>query len=137
MNELVLDAWAIMAWLKGQQPAAQRVRVLLDLASRREGKLFMNIVNLGEVFYLSVKARNLEYGETVLNNLHPLIRTESASDELVMLAANLKARHAVSYADAFAAATAIVRAVPLVTGDPELRAVAAEEKKLELEWIGD
>lgn len=85
-----------MAWLKGQQPAAQRV--LLDLASRREGKLFMNIVNLGEVFYLSVKARNLEYGETVLNNLHPLIRTESASDELVM--------------DAFAAATAIVRAVP-------------------------
>lgn len=59
MTELVLDAWAVMAWLKGQQPAAQRVRILLDVAGRREGKLIMNIVNLGEVFYLSVKARNL------------------------------------------------------------------------------
>ncbi len=137
MSELVLDAWAIMAWLKGQQPAAQRVRILLDMAVRGEGKLVMNIVNIGEVFYLSVKARNLEYGERVLDNLRPLIMTESAADELVMQAANLKARHAVSYADAFAAATAILRAVPLVTGDAELRAVAAEEKNLKLEWIGD
>ena len=30
MHDLVLDAWAIMAWLKGQQPAADRVRTLLE-----------------------------------------------------------------------------------------------------------
>ncbi len=136
MGEFVLDAWAIMAWLKGQQPAAERVRNLLGVAARREGKLVMNIVNLGEIFYLSAKARNLAYGEHVLENLRPLITTESASDELVMLAATLKARHAISYADAFAAGTAILRAAPLVTGDTELRAVVAQEKRLKLEWIG-
>ena len=59
MPELILDAWAIMAWLKGQQPAAERVRLLLDEADRRERKLVMNIVNIGEVFYLSVRARDL------------------------------------------------------------------------------
>jgi len=52
-----------------------------------------------------------------------------------MKAAGLKARHAISYADAFAAATAIDCELPLVTGDPELRAVADTEKALLLEWI--
>ena len=63
---MVLDAWAVMAWLKGQQPAAERVRSLLEAAERREQKLLINIVNLGEVFYVSVKARDLTYGERVI-----------------------------------------------------------------------
>jgi uncharacterized protein len=135
MTGLVLDAWAIMAWLKGQQPAAGRVRSLLDAAERGEHRLVMNIVNLGEVFYLSVKARDFTYGQRVFENLHSRITTISASDELVLRAANLKARHPVSYADAFAAATAMSYNLPLVTGDPELRAVAGKEKALKLEWI--
>jgi predicted nucleic acid-binding protein len=53
-----------------------------------------------------------------------------------MSAAKLKSRYAISYADAFAAATAIIRESPLLTGDPELRAVATQEKILQLEWIG-
>ncbi|HEY1948340.1 MAG TPA: PIN domain-containing protein [Bryobacteraceae bacterium] len=84
----------------------------------------MNIINLGEVFYLSVKARELAYGERVLQNLRPRISAVPASDELVMQAAALKARHAISYADAFAAATAMARNAPLVTGDPELRVMS-------------
>ena len=135
MGSLVLDAWAIMAWLKGQQPAAEHVRTLLDAAERRERNLLMNIVNLGEVFYLSAKARDLHYGQRVLHGLRPRLTTIPASDELVMKAAGLKARHAISYADAFAAATAIDCELPLVTGDPELRAVADTEKALLLEWI--
>jgi len=48
----------------------------------------------------------------------------------------LKARYAISYADGFAAATAMLQGAPLVTGDPELRVMAAKEKALRLEWIG-
>jgi predicted nucleic acid-binding protein len=51
-----------------------------------------------------------------------------------MLAATLKARHAISYADGFAAATAMLQGAPLVTGDPELRVMAAKEKSLR--WSG-
>ncbi len=133
---VVLDAWAVMAWLKGQDPAAGRVRNLLKAAGPGERKPVMNIVNLGEVFYLSVKAKDLAYGQRVLDSLRPLLAIESAADELVMFAATLKARHAISYADAFAAATAIRREAPLVTGDAELRAVAAAEQNLKLHWIG-
>jgi predicted nucleic acid-binding protein len=136
MSPLVLDAWAIMAWLKGQRPASERVRLLLDAADRRDQKLLMNIVNLGEVFYLSSKAKSVAYGERVLQGLRSRISIASASDELVMQAARLKAAHAISYADAFAAATAMAHKTPLVTGDMELRTMAEREKRLKIEWIG-
>jgi len=133
---LVLDAWAIMAWLKGQEPAAGRVRRLLDAAANGGARLSMNIVNMGEVFYLSVKAKDAAYGERVLESLRARVAGIPASDELVWQAARLKARNAISYADAFAAATAMARGLPLVTGDPELQAMAAKEEGLTLEWIG-
>jgi predicted nucleic acid-binding protein len=131
----VLDAWAILAWLKGEQPAAERVRTLLDENRRTGIKLVMNVVNLGEVFYLCVKARDLLYGERVLEALRRRITSVPASDALVFAAATLKSRHTISYADGFAAATAILRDAPLVTGDPELRQMAASEEKLRVEWI--
>ncbi len=97
----------------------------------------MNIVNVGEVFYLCIKARNAVYGQHVLEKLRRHITIISAADELVMLAAALKSRHAISYADGFAAATAILRGAPLVTGDPELQAMAIREERLAIEWIGE
>jgi hypothetical protein len=38
MPDLVLDAWAIIAWLKDEQPA-EKVEALLKSAERRERKL--------------------------------------------------------------------------------------------------
>ena len=125
-----------MAWLKNQEPAAGLVRRMLDGAERKESLLLMNIMNLGEVFYLTVKAKDVAYGERVLAALRVRVRTVSAADELVWSAAKLKSRYAISYADAFAAATAVRVQAPLVTGDPELRSVASVEKTLKLEWIG-
>jgi predicted nucleic acid-binding protein len=136
MCDLVLGAWAVMVWLKGQQPAADQMRKLLEAADRGDRRLSMSIVNLGEVFYLSVKARDITYGRQVLETLQPRVMTISAHDDLVMMAATLKARHAISYADGFAAATALLQNAPLVTGDPEMRAMATVEKSLQLEWIG-
>ena len=112
------------------------MRQLLDEAEHRRHRLWMNIVNMGEVFYLSVKARDGAFGERVLKMLRSRVSVISATDELVLWAAQLKAKHAISYADAFAAATAIDRQLPLVTGDPELRVMAESENQLQLEWIG-
>ena len=130
----VLDAWPIMAWLKGQSPAAERVRNLLRAPDRVRPA--MNIVNLGEVYYLSAKNRDWRYAERVLKGLRNRLTVLSATDDLVMLAAKLKGRYAISYADGFAAATAILNNGVLVTGDPELRAVSRGEKELRIDWIG-
>jgi predicted nucleic acid-binding protein len=134
--EVVLDSWAVMAWLKGEQPAAAQVRILFEAVYRRERHLAMSVVNMGEVFYLSAKAKGLTYGEHVLENLRSRVKTISVNDDQVMQAAGLKARYPISYADAFAAATAMNRRSALMTGDPELRAMAEQEKSLALDWIG-
>ncbi len=136
MRELVLDAWGVVEWLEDRRPAADHIQRLLDAADRGECRLLMNIINLGEVFYVSVKRRGLEYGNHALHVLHPRLATISTQDDLVMFAAKLKARHRISYADGFAAATAILQDIPLVTGDPELRAMTTAEKSLRIEWIG-
>jgi predicted nucleic acid-binding protein len=54
---------------------------------------------------------------------------------LIREAARMKAQHRLSYADAFAVATALRESATLVTGDPEVRAVG-EKGVVRVEWIG-
>ncbi len=96
----------------------------------------MSIVNVGEVYYRSVKNRDLKYAGKVLTLLHSAVTSISAGDDLVMHAARLKARYPISYADAFAAATAIAQNAPLISGDADFRLLEAKEKGFYLEWIG-
>jgi predicted nucleic acid-binding protein len=63
---------------------------------------------------------------------------ESAGDcfdeELLLTATGLKARHPISYADAFAAALAMINNCPLMTGDPEFRALEKQDI-INIEWL--
>ena len=132
----VIDSWALMAWLKDQQPASERVEALWGKARAREVRLVINVVNLGEVYYLTAKAKGIESAEMVLEQLGAMpLEVRPAPNGVVFEAARIKAEFSVSYADAFAAATAIRERAPLVTGDPELR-MLARRRLLHLEWIG-
>jgi predicted nucleic acid-binding protein len=51
---------------------------------------------------------------------------------MVLLAADFKSRHKISYADAFAAALAKQRQAELVTGDPEFRTLDSE---IRIHWL--
>jgi predicted nucleic acid-binding protein len=134
--DLVLDSWAILAWLKAEEPAVFFVDELLEAAGSGKGHLIMNVVNVGEVYYIAAKNNGLASADNVLIMLNALVTTVSAPDDLVMEAAMLKARHAISYADAFGAVTAIRLRWPLVTGDTELRRLAEKETRLNVQWIG-
>ena len=124
-TRLVLDAWALLAFLQGEEPAAGRVGQLLDEAALAQVALFVSIINLGEVFYRVGKVKGEDAARTTLTELQRLSLTVvPATNDGVMAAAWLKIHHAISYADAFAAATAIAHDAVLVTGDPELQALA-------------
>ena len=130
-----LDAWAILAWMQGETPADGKVQSILDTAASKQLDLSINIVNIGEVYYRLAKKKSEAQAQTFLKDLKKMpIRIVAASNALVLKAAQLKGRYAISYADAFAAATAIKENAPLVTGDPELKALA-ESKIIVLEWI--
>jgi ribonuclease VapC len=55
-----------------------------------------------------------------------------ATHELILDAAHIKAGHALSYADAFAVATAIREGASILTGDPEYKTV---EDLVRVEWL--
>lgn len=119
---LVLDAWAVLALLREEEPAASRVRDILNEAEQGQHELFMSLINLGEVFYRIGQMRGEEAARETIEELKSLpITLLPADEEAVFSAARLKIAHRLSYADAFAVATALATDATLLTGDPEIR----------------
>ena len=120
-KDFVLDAWAILAFLQGEEPASSHVRKVIEGAQDGTARLFVSIVNIGEVYYRVGKTRDPREADSVLTDLYLLpIEIISADDATVLAAARLKMTHVLSYADAFAAVTAQQKDATLLTGDPEL-----------------
>jgi len=128
----VLDAFALLAYLRGE-PGAERVRDLLLRARSGEARLYLCLVNYGEVLYISERQGGRPAAEEAIRIIdHLPLETVLADRDLTFAAAHLKARYPISYADAFAAALAQKLSATLVTGDPEFRKV---EAVVEIEWL--
>ncbi|MDP8958391.1 MAG: PIN domain-containing protein [Actinomycetota bacterium] len=112
-----LDSWAVLRFLEGVDPAATRVGQVLDA-----GRPVMSWINLGEVFYVVCRQHGEGEAIEVIHDLRPRLALDLPSESRVLQAARLKSGHAIAYADAFAASTAIAHDAILLTGDPELLA---------------
>jgi ribonuclease VapC len=132
----VLDSWALLGWLQGEEPARAKVREILESASRGETAASMSMMNVGEVFYLIAKRRGAAMAERFLSELPVMpLQTFLPDRKVILGAARLKSRFPISYADAFAVETARQQKAALVTGDPELFELAKHEP-VELVWVG-
>jgi predicted nucleic acid-binding protein len=128
----VLDSFALIAFL-GRERGFEKVRALLHDVQASDSSLLMNEINVGEVYYLTAKERSLDTAERFLHVLETLpIQVVANTFPQVLDAARLKAQFPVSYADAFAVATAIRANATLVTGDPEFRSVS---HLVEIHWV--
>ncbi|HEV8717923.1 MAG TPA: type II toxin-antitoxin system VapC family toxin [Candidatus Binatia bacterium] len=122
--KIVLDAWAILAYLQREEPAASRVREILKKAEARQVDLCVSLINVGEVFYSIGRRRGEQAAEETLEELHCLpVTILPPEPDTVLKAARLKMHHALSYADAFAVVTAQDLHATLMTGDPEILAI--------------
>ena len=126
MSGYVLDSFALLAWLNAE-PSAAKVRNILQ--SRTTA---ISAINVGEVAYILRKRFDASKVDLFLQRL-PSFPFEIVTPALedILEAAALKAKYPISYADAFAAQLALKRKQPLVTGDPEFRAVPG----LKLTWL--
>jgi len=110
---LVLDAWAVMAYLR-DEPAGARVEEAIT------ERAVMSWINLGEVFFVLHRFAGPQASHETVRDLDAKLDVETPHSERVLSAATIKAEHHLSYADAFAAATALAHDAALLTGDPEL-----------------
>lgn len=132
-----LDSFALLAWLQNEPGAAVVERYLDRAAQEKSFACFVSIVNLGEVYYRIVRTRGPDAADSfwkfVFRGRLPVTPVQ-ATRARVLKAARLKGKYALAYADAFAIQVAMEREVPLVTGDPEIRAVEQSEG-LRVEWL--
>lgn len=127
----VLDAFALLAYLEGK---AGHIRVK-EVLSSAESVVLINAMNLGEVFYILARSRGTRTAEFFLTNILPGLPITVLENPLdsVIEAAGLKALYPLSFADCFAATTAIREHATLFTGDPEFKRL---EKAIDIDWIG-
>lgn len=119
--KIVLDAWALLAYLQREEPAASRVRTVLREAEAHRAALFASLINVGEVFYTVGRRKGEQAAEETIEELRQLpIAILPPEPETIMNAARVKMHHALSYADAFAVVTARDLKGTLMTGDPEI-----------------
>ncbi len=132
MKDILFDSYAILCFYQDEKGADEVERLLV--ASRDgECRAFVSEINLGEVHYKTIRRLGLDAARKQLEQFAQLpVEVVHPSSEIILLASELKAEHAISYADCFAVATALNRYSAIVTGDPEFHKV---EHLVEIMWI--
>ena len=125
-RDIVFDSFAMLALFR-EEKGHDEVSNLLTEISMGERKGFMCVVNVGEIYYITVRKQDEKKGQLALSSLmqFPLTFVE-ADYELSIAAAKLKAKHKLSYADAFAAVLSISKKATLITGDKEFKHLEKE-----------
>lgn len=132
MKRILFDAHAILKWTQ-KEAGYEKVKGLM--LGCREGSVvgYMNYLNLGEVYYRSIRAAGRERAKAFLENFLRLPLELILSDpELIWKASEIKAAYAISYADCFAAATANRHDAAVLTGNPEFKKL---EGVVSIEWL--
>lgn len=130
----VLDTSAWFTLIE-DEAGSDTVQEILEQAKAGEAIVLVSFMSFMEVYYITLQERDEnEARERVdLMAALPVLRVESTR-ALGILAAELKAVHRVSVADAWIAALAKERGATLVHKDPEFKQVEAEVKVLELPY---
>jgi predicted nucleic acid-binding protein len=125
----ILDAYAVIAFLRGE-PAAAHVRPLLE-----DGSGALTAVGLAEVLDHLVRLAKADEDDAVLDLAQlGLLAALPVPADIGSAAGRLRARHyhrtrcAVSMADCIAAETARATGRPLATADPDLLGVCHTER---------
>jgi predicted nucleic acid-binding protein len=131
MKRIVLDASALMTFLE-DRPGADKVEDLIRLGVEGKRQLLMSVVNWGEVYYSTWRAKGPGVARKILDDIAQLpLEIVNADIELTRTAAELRAEHKLPYIDCFAAALAVNRKASLATSDKDFAHV---EKRLEILW---
>ena len=126
MKKIVFDSFALIALFR-QEPGYELVRDLLVKMANDESEGYITAINLGEVYYMISRKSNTKNAETAITAIKQMpIHIVEPDLKMCLDAAAIKAKHSLSYADAFAAVLTINRKAVLITGDDEFESLVGE-----------
>lgn len=130
----VLDTSAIFC-LKDNEEGASKVENILEEAKNENCRAVVSFMGMMEYLYITM----IRYGDELARRAYleltmlPIEIIES-NEDLRLCAAELKANHNISVADAWVAATAVAAKAILVHKDPEFEAISHSVKCLVLPY---
>ncbi|MCL6449051.1 MAG: type II toxin-antitoxin system VapC family toxin [Armatimonadetes bacterium] len=126
----ILDAHAVLAFLEAEEGG----ELIKSLLSDHGTRFYLSVVNLGEIYYIILRERGRDAAEKVEAELNLLknIRVVDVTWKRAKTAGEFKARGGISYADCFAAALALEKKAPLLTGDREFERVS---DTIQIVWL--
>lgn len=132
MKKIVFDSWPLLAYFE-KEPQGQTVKELLLKAQQGKLNFFLSYINLAEVCYQTIRDHGGENARRTLSIIKRLpIELVSATNDLVLSAAEIKAEYSIALGDCFAVALALEEKAPILTGDPEFKKV---EKIVKIKWL--
>ena len=119
----ILDSFALLAYLT-DEPSAARIEQLIKDAKEENCHLFLPLINLGEILYITERRGGVAKAQDTLALLRQLpVEILPADEQAVFSAAHIKANFTLSYADAFVVAAAQKEGAIVLTSDPEFQSV--------------
>ena len=131
-KRILFDSHDILKWTQ-MEAGYRSVKSLIEACRNQTLSGYMNQINLGEVYYKTIRAVGIDRAREFLENFERLPLMIILPDrDLIWKAAEIKAEYSISYADCFAVATAIRYNAKILTGDPEFQKT---EKLVMVEWV--
>jgi predicted nucleic acid-binding protein len=133
VKEYVLDANAVLRYFgvsTGQ--GTDKVRALFERAESGQARLWMSVVNLGEVLYVLLKHVGEQRARHYIQVLQHVATMVEADAPQALRAAEMKHNYKLGYADSFAATLALTLKATLVSADPEFEKLGKSIKWLRL-----
>ena len=131
-KRILFDSYAILKWVQ-KEAGYDKVKSMLTACREKSITGYMSQINLGEVYYKTISAVGLDEARAFLENFFRLpINLILPDSELIWKASEIKATYPISYADCFAAATALRYQAAILTGDPEFKKL---KRMVSVEWL--
>ena len=131
-KRILFDSHAILKWMQ-KEAGYKKVKSMIIACREKSMKGYMSQINLGEVYYKTIRAVGLGEAKNFLENFFRLpINLMLPDSELIWKASEIKAAYPISYADCFAAATALRYEAVILTGDPDFKKI---EGIVSVEWL--
>lgn len=130
----LLDTSALFC-LRDDETGADKVESILEESKKGKAQTIISFMSGMEYLYINL----MRYGEEIARQAYleftllPVSIVES-NEEIRSIAAELKANHAISVADAWIAATALSEQAILVHKDPEYESLPKKIKQLALPY---
>lgn len=132
MKDYILDANSVLRYFDPSYASDELVHTVFLQAQRKQARLLMSVVNVGEVFYTLIRNSGELHALNYVRILQNIVTIVEADLERTMEAARLKQQYNLGYADSFAAALALSSKATLVSADPDFEKIGKQLKWMRL-----